>query len=399
MAHSSLTVPSLRLHKPSGRAVVTLGAKDHYLGAFGSEEAKAAYERLIGEWLARGRIAQSATAAEGPSVNELMLHFLRFADTHYCDGEGKPTREVVNITTALRPLKKLYGQTPARTFGPLAFKSIRKAMIDAGLSRRVINQRMGIIRRVFKWAASEELVPADTYHGLLSVDGLRYGRSGAREADKVTPVPDAHVDVILPFLPPTVRAMVEIQRFTGMRSGELCRMSAAEIDMSGPVWLYRPSKHKSAHHGRSRMVALGSQCQRLIMPLLTPNPQALLFTPKAAKAERNAIARAKRKTRVQPTQMSRAKPNPKRAPGERYTTNTYYGAVRYAMEAAMKAGQLAKEEFWHPHRLRHSAAQNIQRNVSLEAARAYLGHAKADMTAIYAGIDKALAIGVAEKYG
>ena len=47
--------PSLRLHKPSGRAVVTIDGQDHYVGEHGSVDAQAAYDRLIVEWISNGR--------------------------------------------------------------------------------------------------------------------------------------------------------------------------------------------------------------------------------------------------------------------------------------------------------------------------------------------------------
>ena len=46
--------PKYRLHKPTGRAVVTLNGKDHYLGVFGSPESHEAYRRKIAEWFAAG---------------------------------------------------------------------------------------------------------------------------------------------------------------------------------------------------------------------------------------------------------------------------------------------------------------------------------------------------------
>jgi hypothetical protein len=45
-------VPSYRLHKQSGQAVVTLHGKDCLLGKFGSASSKAEYRRLTAEWLA-----------------------------------------------------------------------------------------------------------------------------------------------------------------------------------------------------------------------------------------------------------------------------------------------------------------------------------------------------------
>ena len=49
-------VPAYRQHKPSGQAVVTLCGKDHYLGRWNTKASRSEYDRLIGEWLAAGRM-------------------------------------------------------------------------------------------------------------------------------------------------------------------------------------------------------------------------------------------------------------------------------------------------------------------------------------------------------
>ena len=38
--------------------------------------------------------------------------------------------------------------------------------------------------------------------------------------------------LVLPFLPPTLHAMVKLQRLTGMRSGELCVLRTCDVDTS-----------------------------------------------------------------------------------------------------------------------------------------------------------------------
>ena len=48
-------LPSYRLHKPSGQAVVTLGGRDVYLGPHNSRTSRAEYDRVVAEWLANGR--------------------------------------------------------------------------------------------------------------------------------------------------------------------------------------------------------------------------------------------------------------------------------------------------------------------------------------------------------
>jgi hypothetical protein len=49
------------------------------------------------------------------------------------------------------------------------------------LSRVVVNQRIGRIGRVFKWATAEELVPVEVYQALATVQVLtRDGPPGRR---------------------------------------------------------------------------------------------------------------------------------------------------------------------------------------------------------------------------
>ena len=52
-------VPSYRLHKATGQAVVTLDGRDFYLGKHGTAESREAYDRMIAEWLASGRRGRS----------------------------------------------------------------------------------------------------------------------------------------------------------------------------------------------------------------------------------------------------------------------------------------------------------------------------------------------------
>ena len=49
-------------------------------------------------------------------------------------------------------------------------------MIESGWSRGVINQRVGRIKRAFKWAASKEMVPATVIVALQTVAGLSKGQ-------------------------------------------------------------------------------------------------------------------------------------------------------------------------------------------------------------------------------
>ena len=131
MPRLTRSVPAYRLHKASNRAVVTLQGRDHYLGPWKSPESKAEYDRLIGEWLAAGRGRPKADEIKGtvdPTVSEVLLAFWRHAETHYRDQDGVPTDELKNLKDALKPVRRLYGKTSARSFGPLALRIVRDAI-------------------------------------------------------------------------------------------------------------------------------------------------------------------------------------------------------------------------------------------------------------------------------
>ena len=327
--------PSLRRHKSSRQGVVTLDGHDHYLGHWPDRAKKppvgvqTAYDALIAEWLANGR--RSVSSAPPLTVSDLILRFWEAHVTiHYRHSDGSPTSEVGNYRLSLRPLRKLFGVAPAGEFSPLKLKAVRQAMIDAGLSRGVVNQRVGRIKRMFKWAVAEELVLEPIYRALLAVDGLKAGRSGAREIGPVQPVLDEHVDAVLPYLSRPLRGLVQTQRLTGMRPGEVMQMRGCDLDTSGPVWLFRPSHHKTAWRGKSRVIPIGPRCQEVLQPFLKTDLRAHLFSPIDGREEWFAAKRAARKSKVQPSQRTRRRANPRRKPRERYSRHSYGSAVARA---------------------------------------------------------------------
>ena len=83
---------------------------------------------------------------------------------------------------------------------------------------------------------------------------------------------------------------------------------------------------------------------------------------------------------------------PKRTPGSRYTKDSYRVAIQ---RACRRAGL----EVWSPNQLRHAAGTQARALFGLEAAQVILGHAKADVTQIYAERDRKLARDVARKIG
>jgi integrase len=257
--------------------------------------------------------------------------------------ETKAVRDRVRL--ALTPLRELYGPTPAAEFGPRKLKAVRSVWIRGQLSRAVVNERVQRVRRMFKWAVAEELIPPMVAHGLDAVAGLRHGEEGVREGRRVLPVIWEHVEPVLNEVSREVAAIIQLQWWTGARSGEIVAMRPVDIDRSSAVWLLRPQRHKTQRHCRSREISLGPRAQEALRPFLdrvpSPDPLKPVFSPERAEQERVLLLSAARKTRVQPSQVDRKLERERRrleklrsrAPREAYDSNTYARAVKRGIDA------------------------------------------------------------------
>ena len=389
-------VPSYCRHKASGRAVVRIDGRDHYLGEYGSPASHEEYERCIAEWRAGqpARKVDSETTGNGNrtnlTINELILAYWKHAQSYYVKC-GRPTDEQAGIRSALRHVRRLYGRTRASEFGPLALKSVRQAMIEADLSRRVINQYVSRVRRMFRWAVENELVPVEVHQALMTVPGLRKNRSEARETKPVTPVADEIVDATLPFLNEVVQGMVRFHRITGCRPEDVCYLRPCDVDTSEEIWGYTPETHKMQHKDRDRQIYIGPKAQEILRPWLDRPGDAYCFSPKEATEMCLAKRRNGRTQTVPPRAQRKQKKNP-RAPGDQYTRYSY----RQAIERACKRAAVPK---WTPNQLRHSRATEVRRRYGLKASQVVLGHARADVTQLYAERNIDLAIRTARETG
>ena len=166
-------IPSYRLHKSSGLAVVLLNGKDFYLGKHGSSESRNKYEQLVAEWLTNNQQIPSLNDSKptaDQTVNELFLAYWRYAQSYYRK-DGESTSEQGLIKLAIRPLVELYGRTPASAIGSLSLNAVRQRMIDNDISLNMFNKYVGIIKRMFKWGSENELVALGVYHSLQTVNG------------------------------------------------------------------------------------------------------------------------------------------------------------------------------------------------------------------------------------
>ncbi|MFM9966026.1 MAG: tyrosine-type recombinase/integrase [Planctomycetaceae bacterium] len=320
--------------------------------------------------------------------------FMEFAEKYYRRENGESTGSAANIRLALRPLVRLFGKTRIREFGPLKLKAVRDEMIQAGHCRKHINSEIHRIKRVFKWGTESEIVPAPIYMALTAVASLKCGRSDAVESAPVEPVAEAIVNATIPHLPAVVAAMVKLQLLTGARPGEICLLRPCDVTIQpGGVWVYRPERHKTEHHGRERRIFIGPEGQAVLRPFLDRDAEAYCFSPAESEAERNAERKANRKSPMTPSQAARRpKTNRQREPRTRYDKNSYCRAI-------VRACRLAEVEPWSPNQLRHTRATAIRERYGLEAAATVLGHSDTKITAVYAERDFVMAARIMAEVG
>jgi len=427
-APRAMKPPAYRERKPYGQAIVTLRdsrlkkPRDYWLGAMNSPESRELYFRVLAAWESNGRrwpdvpgtrgrkttagaLIDSMNGEAAPlTINELVRDYWAWAKGYYSGSE------LSSLKVALRMLRRMFGSTLAIEFGPNRLRLVRDDMVrgDANSdppripwSRKHTNGQIHRIGAMFKWASSHEKLPITVYHQLKSVSSLKKGKSTARETESVKPVAMELVEATRPFVSRQVRALIDLQLYTGARGGELFKLRPMDIKMDEQqeVWTTSLSEHKTAHHNHDRTIYFGPKAQAVLKPFLDRPAYAFLFSPAEAEHERLVTKSQARRTPLScgnrpGTNKLAVRPTPLK---DHYTADTYRRAIERACRKAFPCpdGLTLVEErkwrddhHWHPHQLRHAAATLIRKEHGLEMARIVMGHSSALVTdAVYAERD------------
>jgi integrase len=352
-----MRVPKYSHHKATGQAYVKLAGKFCYLGKYGTAESRRKYEKTIGEYLTKGRQEAPTTNSNCVTVEQLYSAYLEHCREYYQRG-GKPTQEYDSHVYLRAKLERIACLSVDQVT-PATVSQLRDQWIEVGNSRKFINKSVGRIVRMFKWGVTRELVNVTVWQRLTAIDGLKAGRSKARDFDPVGPADDDDFEAACKQMPDDVAACFRIQRLIGCRPGEMWIMRPDDVDRSGEIWTYVPSIHKTQHHGKQRIIQIGPRAQSLLCPYLLRAAGSLCFG------------------------------RPTGTPWDRYS---YREALHLACENA-------EVPTINPNQLRHSAGTQVRKEFGLEAAQVSLGHSSADVTQVYAERDQALAQDVARRIG
>ena len=394
-----IRVPSFRLHKPSGQAVVTLSGRDFYLGPYDSPEARQQYLKLLSEWEASNRSPCFGEPTTSLTMAQVALAYLHYAREYY----GADSSEYVNLKLAVKPISALYSHHPAQHFGPAEFKACRHWWLSSpDRSRQYVNKQSKRLLRVIKWAVSEGLMRADSHLACKCVEPLKKGKCQAPEATRVSTVPDDRVQAVMGELSPIVADMIRFQRATGARPGEVCSLKPCMVSRGSDVWRIDLVEHKTAYRNKSRTIYVGPKAQAILAKYLLRDVNAFCFSPAESV---QWLRRQREQARVTPLSCGNRKGTnrkirPAKQPGNCYTSASYAQAVRQACSRAFPEPEglngrelkLWRKAHWFaPNQLRHNRATEIRAELGLEAASAALGHSSQQITLTYAEKNEQLA--------
>lgn len=409
MVRPKAKAPAISLHM-SGQAIAKFDGVTFYLGPHNSAQAFAKYAYILRQYQANDyRLPDHITPhsvrqlaetfgmepeAETEIVDQsktpvLIEHLTALYRSHIENIYKSSPIELYRLKRLCDELELHSGKMLAGEYGPRALQEQRQKWVNSGKSRKYCNRLTNATVRIFKFGVSQELVDPSRWQALKSLEPLKEGQTEAPETEPVQPVPLDHVRKTIKHLSPVLVAIIRVQVATGARPSEILNMRPCDIDRTGPEWIYRPAKHKNAKRGKLRVIPLLGDAKEVVIDYINRDPDSFLFSPRESVAWHNAQKRAARKSKVQPSQRDRSKPNAAIKPREAFDVHSY----RRAIERACKAAGVPT---WHPYQLRHSAGTIVREALGPEAAQALLGHSNLRMTEHYAKVSERKAIEAAK---
>lgn len=399
-------LPRPTVHSRTGMARLRLCGREFWLGTAGSPQAEARYTQLIAAWAASGGRSvaipepqQQPPAAPPPqfpavvvevapatpviatpptlTVGSLVLRYLATVKGTRSAAELRGVSKWWNVRLVNNALASRRAM-PIDSFGPKALKDVMHELAtrprvqkrdgeSVPRTRYMVNRIVKEIVRMFEWGVSEELVSPERLRALECVQPLQAGELPVRESDKREGVADADVEKILPHLPPVVADLVRFARLTAVRPSEACRLRLVDVEFSptlpAPKWTL--DKHKNAHRGKLREVAIGPRAQAII--------------------ERWANGKAATDPVFSVSDLGRAKVAGTIKKRKRRTSRAEFTTtdIRKDIRAACKA---AGVPHWTPYQLRHAGIGEARQKFGAEGAQAHAGHATLRMVDHYAEV-------------
>lgn len=384
--------------------------KIFYLGAWNSPEAESKYRQLATLYYS-GELESNSVSKSNLAIEYL---YDKFLDTI----EGKRDSDSNNYRRAMRYAIECFGDNLAigdfsddtRAIGILtryqsyllsiageeryAYSGFYKSGRRAGMPRKIKIKRewtyTGINRLVkywlslLRWGCRQGIIP---FNVLRVADELfpLTAKSGLKRAPAAQTVEDSTLKAIMPFMTPTLREMIQIQRGTGMRAIEICELRVGDIDQSGERWKVKTQRHKTERFCRNRYFSFSLEETELLRRRIDgKSPEAFVFSQKESFQEYYEMIRAGRKTpvykqeRAHEKKVARVRLNRFH---DYFTEKSYGQSVRTAIRRARKAGVECPD--FAPKDIRHAAYTAYSAKYGVELASKNAGHTSPRMADVY----------------
>lgn len=228
------------------------------------------------------------------TIADLADAYRLYAELYYRK-DGRPTSEAWIVGDALRRFCAICGTLPIHRLSPVHVERFQEVLVDDGLARGTVNGYCRRIRRMVRWAVAKRHLPGTILEEVKAVEPVKKGRAlglRAREHDPIGPVPQAHIHAIQPHVSAVAWGLIQFQLLTGARPGEALALRACDLNTQGEIWEYRPASHKTEHHGKQLVIAIGRRAQALLREFLTTDLQAPVFPGYRRDSYRNLVLRA-----------------------------------------------------------------------------------------------------------
>jgi integrase len=167
----------------------------------------------------------------GPAAERVTVDQLADALLVHMTNQGRASLE--KIRSHLKPVRAFFSLRRAMDVTTAALERYQRERLEAGMAPATVNREVHALRRAFNVAAQQtpplfpkHLVP---YFPSLPVDNVRTGFFELAEVEALL----AHV------ADPGIRDFIEWGFRTGMRKGEIARMTWEMLDRSASPWVLR----------------------------------------------------------------------------------------------------------------------------------------------------------------
>lgn len=391
MARPAKRPHELRLRNRQGKAVCSYQDVEYRFGKWDlkldapTPEAVSAFQRQVGLWTINPNA--SAVNKDSPTLFSMWNEWLRSPQAprvadHILDmcvsqlfgSIAEPKSHRGTLIASFTSADLLAWQTQ--------LCETRNDRNELRYGRATVAKLVALVRRCFDWGVTVGKVSADQYAGIERVKPPARGQ--VKEPVRRQSVSFDVVEATVKRIDSAVADLLLCMWWTGARPGELCVIDVGMVRQGGVirsqlkadvsvdldqygVWAVNlGDKHKTAHHGKERVIFFGPRAQEVIRPLLAKDRDRPLFETET---------------------------------GKPYTAPRVYTCT---VKAAKRAGMGE----WFPYQIDHSFLSRVMVAFSTEiagtglmAARAARGHSLRGVTEIYTGGDWITAAKVAQRCG